>query len=175
MTDHELYLLICTGENSVTECDAVILATGYEESYPFLDQSLVDTKYLFEYVFDPKPAHPKTLGIIGVARVQGPILPVAELQCRWFALLMADKLQLPTQEEMIKLIHKREENVKKNFPLNKKKIINGFWIERMDNLAQKIGATPDLVKYLFSDPILWWKLVFGPSLPYQYRLEGLYF
>jgi hypothetical protein len=35
-----------------------------------------------------------------------------------------------------------------------------------------IGACPRPLDYLFSDFPLFWKLAFGPDLPYAYRLKG---
>ena len=44
----------------------------------------------------------------------------------------------------------------------------------MDELGDLIGATPDLWKTAICDPLLAYKLVFGPTLPYAYRLQGPY-
>ena len=44
----------------------------------------------------------------------------------------------------------------------------------MDELGDLIGATPDLWKIAIFDPLLAYKLVFGPNLPYVYRLQGPY-
>lgn len=46
------------------------------------------------------------------------------------------------------------------------------WIPFMDEIAQMINAKPNLLKYFFTDPKLWFALWFGPSVPYQYRLKG---
>lgn len=42
----------------------------------------------------------------------------------------------------------------------------------MDELASIIGALPDWKSLLLSDPALAMHIVFGPTVPYQYRLNG---
>ncbi len=46
------------------------------------------------------------------------------------------------------------------------------WIPYLDELAVMIGAKPNFLKMMFKDPKLFINCYFGPSLPYQYRLEG---
>ena len=46
------------------------------------------------------------------------------------------------------------------------------WIPYLDELAQEIGCRVDFWNLFWKDITLWRRLVFGPSLPYQYRLEG---
>lgn len=46
------------------------------------------------------------------------------------------------------------------------------WVNYMDEIAEQYGAKPNLLKYFFTDPKFWYKLYFGPCLPYQYRLQG---
>lgn len=46
------------------------------------------------------------------------------------------------------------------------------WIPYLDELAAMFGAKPNLFKMMLNDPSLFIKCYFGPSLPYQYRLEG---
>ena len=166
-----------------TECDVVILATGYRRSYPFLEESVfnaydfdVNENHLdiYKNQFLPHLKHPKTLSFIGLALVQGSVLPIAELQSRWFALLMADRVKgLPNQKKMWKEIKQKKKWIQKHFPEYKTKFADSFWIPTMDHLAHKVGAKPNLLKYFFTDPKLWWNLYFGACVPYQYRLQGL--
>lgn len=73
------------------KCDAVIFATGYEIDFPFLDKSIVWSEanevFLYKHVFSPKLEIPQTLGFIGLVDPYGPVVPIAELQSRWFAAL----------------------------------------------------------------------------------------
>uniref|UniRef100_A0AC35G4Z7 Flavin-containing monooxygenase n=1 Tax=Panagrolaimus sp. PS1159 TaxID=55785 RepID=A0AC35G4Z7_9BILA len=42
----------------------------------------------------------------------------------------------------------------------------------MDDLAIKIGVMPSFISVLRQHPMLAYKWLFGPSLSYQYRLNG---
>lgn len=41
---------------------------------------------------------------------------------------------------------------------------------KLNNL--QVGARPNLLKLLLTDPVLWMNVFFGPCTPYQYRLTG---
>lgn len=47
-----------------------------------------------------------------------------------------------------------------------------FWIDYMDQIAEKIGVRPNLVSLFLRDPYLAARCYFGPCLPSQYRLDG---
>jgi len=42
----------------------------------------------------------------------------------------------------------------------------------MDELADMIGAKPDMLRLFMSDPLLGYKVLTGPNLAYVYRLNG---
>ncbi len=109
---------------------------------------------------------------MSLAQPIGALLPIGELQSRWFALLMANKLKLPTVEEMNKDIALKKKFMER-FYESERHTIQVDWIPFMDELATVVGVKPNLWKYFTSDPELWRALLFGPSVPYQYRLEGI--
>ncbi|GBN43984.1 hypothetical protein AVEN_174305-1 [Araneus ventricosus] len=45
------------------------------------------------------------------------------------------------------------------------------YIEYSNELASKFGAKPNLLKLLITDTGLFLRVLFGPSLPFQYRLQ----
>lgn len=47
------------------------------------------------------------------------------------------------------------------------------FIPYLDDIADMIGVKPNLVKLFLFSPYLWWAVMFGPGVPYQYRLTGL--
>ena len=71
--------------------DAVVFATGYEYKIPFLDDSISKIEdnrtCLYKYMLPPHLLHP-TLGIVGMVQATGSILPISEIQCRWFTRLV---------------------------------------------------------------------------------------
>ncbi len=162
------------GEKVVTECDLVIMATGYHHRLTLLNDILLeqsdDNKLkLYKDVFPLQFSHP-SLAIIGSIVSNAAIFPVFEMQARWYALLMAGKCQLPSREEMLKSI--KETEVIRNAIYKGRNIKRVNWIRYMNDIAKQIGVYPDFKKYLTSDFPLFLKLVFGTTLSYHYRLDG---
>ena len=168
--------VIFDGDQQETQCDIVLLATGYKVQFPFISDSLIPTDRnqveLFKYMFSPRLTHPKTLAFIGLIQPIGAIFPISEIQSRWFALLMNNKLSLPSKDEMIKDIRKKRLAMEKRFYSCERHTVQVDWIPFMDEIAQMINAKPNLFSYFFTDPTLWYALWFGACLPYQYRLNG---
>lgn len=81
--------------------DVLICATGYQISFPFLDEQLVSTAENQVNLYG-KVVHTTHPGLyfIGLIQPLGAIMPLAELQAKWVAELMTQRLNLPTQEEM---------------------------------------------------------------------------
>ncbi|GFO38524.1 dimethylaniline monooxygenase [n-oxide-forming] [Plakobranchus ocellatus] len=46
------------------------------------------------------------------------------------------------------------------------------YLPYMDELASLVGCKPNLAWYLITDTVLFLHLLFGPGVPYQYRLHG---
>lgn len=67
------------------DIDAVVFATGYSFSFPFLEGcvKVVENQIpLYKFVFPPDLEKP-TLAFIGLIQPLGAIMPISELQCRW--------------------------------------------------------------------------------------------
>jgi dimethylaniline monooxygenase (N-oxide forming) len=128
---------------------------------------------LYKYVFSPKLKHSKTWAFISLAQPLGSLLPIGELQSRWFALLMANKLKLSTVQKMNEDIeHKKK--LMKRFYVSDRHTIQVDWIPFMDELATVVSVKPNLSKYFITNPKLWKALFFGLCVPYQYRLKGFF-
>jgi len=126
---------------------------------------------LYKCMWPPDLKHP-SLAFIGFFLPFGPGFPIGELQCRWAAQMFAGKCKLPSKEEMVKDINRRHSrNVARYGPSNKQ-TVRVDYTQFLDELAEQIGCKPYLLKILFTDPRLFFKLILGPSLPYQYRLRG---
>ncbi|KFM74151.1 Dimethylaniline monooxygenase [N-oxide-forming] 5, partial [Stegodyphus mimosarum] len=167
--------VIFENETHVTEVDAVIMATGYKWQFPFLEDGIVVNEdgriNLYKCMYPPHLKHP-TLVVIGFILPFGPGFPCGEMQCRWATQIFSGNCKLPSEDEMMADIIKRhEENVKRYAPSDKVTVKVDF-IQYLDEIASQFGAKPNLWKILFTDPKLWRAIVFGPSLPYQYRLQG---
>jgi dimethylaniline monooxygenase (N-oxide forming) len=85
-------------DGSEFDPDVVILCTGFEVKVPFLSDELAGADR-FSHTFVPEMG--ADLALIGLLRPAfGAIPPLAELQARWFALLLSGQAKLPPEEEM---------------------------------------------------------------------------
>ncbi|KAF8778889.1 Dimethylaniline monooxygenase like protein [Argiope bruennichi] len=167
--------VIFEGDTEVTKADAVIMATGYTWKFPFLEDGiLVHKQGRFNLYKCMYPAHLNhgTLAFIGFVLPFGPGFPIGELQIRWATQILAGNCKLPSKEVMLNdMLKKYRYNLSRYVP-NEKRSIQVDFIQYCDDIASQMGVKPNFVKMLLTDPKLFLKLFFGPSLPYQYRLQG---
>ncbi|XP_057583812.1 flavin-containing monooxygenase 2 isoform X2 [Hippopotamus amphibius kiboko] len=157
------------------DIDVIVFATGYNVSFPFLDDSLVKVENrmvsLYKYMFPPH-LEKSTLACIGLIQPLGSIFPTAELQARWVTRVFKGLCTLPSEETMMADIIKRHKKRIDLFGDSNSQILQTNHIDYLDELALEIGAKPDLLSLLLKDPKLAVKLYFGPCNSYQYRLVG---
>ncbi|GFT74280.1 dimethylaniline monooxygenase 5 [Nephila pilipes] len=162
-------------ESEVTKADFVIMATGYTWKFPFLEEGIIVQKEgiinLYKCIFPPHLTH-STLAVLGFILPFGPGFPLGELQCRWAVQVLASKCKLPTVKIMMKDIMDRHAANSKRYTPSEKMSIRVDFISYCDDIASQFGAKPNFLKMFFTDPRLYFKLMFGPSLSYQYRLQG---
>lgn len=166
--------IVFDGEDEVTEADVVILATGYVIKFPFLENILTiddNRVLLYKYAIPPILKHP-TLAIIGLIQPIGPIFPIGEMQCRWFAQLLLGNAKLPSTEDMLKEIKAKNDANAKRYVNSTRHTIQVDWIPFMDELASIIGAKPNFLKMALTDPKLFSACFNNACLPYHYRLQG---
>lgn len=83
-----------------------------------------------------------------------------------------NKCELPSVKKMmnhIQMIRKNRANIIRSHSRDQ---IVGHWIGYQDQVASLIGVKPNLYSLFFKDFSLWKRLIFGPSVSYQYRLLG---
>ena len=97
---------------------------------------------------------------------------IGEQQSRWFVQLMAGKALLPDKDKMLFNIKSMRNDSKKIYNPSDRHTVETKWIKYMDDITKEFGAKPNLWKYFFTDNQLWRAVLFGPCLPYQYRLDG---
>lgn len=167
--------VVFKGEDSVTELDAVILATGYDIRFPYIPDAVLSIKNcmveLYKFVFPVNLKHP-TLCTIGLIQPIGGLFPISELQARWFLQVITGYVFLPTTDDMRRDISETQEAMNKRYFYGSRHTIQVDYVDYLDDIASKIGAKPNLARMFFTDPYLFWLCFTGPSLPYQYRLEG---
>jgi hypothetical protein len=141
--------------------DAIIFATGYGISLPFLDPGLhrtlgLDVGRLDLHNFTFHPELPG-LAFLGLFELMGPYFPVLELQARWIAYALSGTRPMPSPQAMragIEASRKRPHL----FPMHTAAIL----------FAREAGAEPDLSQW----PELACPLLFGPLAPMSFRLSG---
>ncbi|KFO94621.1 Dimethylaniline monooxygenase [N-oxide-forming] 1, partial [Buceros rhinoceros silvestris] len=155
--------------------DIVVFCTGYDFSFPFLQQSVVkaENKHasLYEYVFPIHLQRP-TLAILGLLKPLGAVMPVSEMQARWVTRVFKGLCQLPPRSVMEKEVNKKKENQVQWFGVTFDEVLKIDWLVYLDKIASFIGAKPSVLGLLCRDPRLALTVFFGPCSPYQYRLEG---
>ncbi|NWX63544.1 FMO5 monooxygenase, partial [Promerops cafer] len=155
------------------DVDAVVFATGYSFSFPFLEGfEVVENQIpLYKFVFPPDLEKP-TLAFIGLIQPLGAIMPVSELQCRWATRVFKAPPCSP---------YSRCPRVKPScspslpahrYVKSQRHTIQVDYIPYMDELACQLGVKPNLLTLFLTDPKLAMEVAFGPCTPYQYRLRG---
>uniref|UniRef100_A0A2R9BWN6 Flavin-containing monooxygenase n=1 Tax=Pan paniscus TaxID=9597 RepID=A0A2R9BWN6_PANPA len=153
--------------------DSVIFATGYDYSYPFLDETIMKSRNnevtLLKGIFPPLMEKP-TLAVIGLVQSLGAAIPTADLQARWAAKVFANSCTLPTANEMMD--DTDEKMGKKLKWFGQSQTLQTDYITYMDELGSFIGAKPNIPWLFLTDPRLALEVYFGPCSPYQFRLMG---
>ncbi|XP_072789003.1 dimethylaniline monooxygenase [N-oxide-forming] 4 isoform X1 [Taeniopygia guttata] len=162
-------------EDGTTEenIDVVLFATGYNFSFPFLEESvrstIEDNRSLYNCVFPPQLEKP-TLAIIGLIQLTGSIMVGSEMQARWVTGVFAGWNKLPPPHRMMAEVLKRKPPVKRK-PSERENLKMSF-ISYVDKIAACAGVKPSVPRLLLTDPQLALAIFFGPCSPYQYRLVG---
>ncbi|RMC08286.1 hypothetical protein DUI87_14527 [Hirundo rustica rustica] len=155
--------------------DIVVFCTGYNVSFPFLEESVVrvENKHasLYKYVF-PTHLQKPTLAVLGLIKPLGSITPVAEMQARWVSRVFKGLCQLPSQSIMEKEVNEQKKNKVRWFGLTFDEVLKTEWLVYLDTLASFIGAKPSVLGLLCTDPWLALTIFFGPCSSYQFRLGG---
>ncbi|NXJ68874.1 FMO5 monooxygenase, partial [Rostratula benghalensis] len=156
------------------DIDAVVFATGYSFSFPFLEGcvKVVENQIpLYKFMFPPDLEKP-TLAFIGLIQPLGAIMPISELQCRWATRVFKGLNKLPPRHDMEADITQKREAMAKRYVKSQRHTIQVDYIPYMDELACQVGVKPNLLALFLTDPKLALEVVFGPCTPYQYRLRG---
>jgi dimethylaniline monooxygenase (N-oxide forming) / hypotaurine monooxygenase len=158
-------------DGSSFDPDLVILCTGFETKLPFLESRLADTP---RYLNAINPDVGASLGFIGFLRPAfGAIPPLAELQARWFALLLSGANQLPPVEVMRESIERwRRFHCDFFRPLQGRLEHLVEYTPFCDALAAEIGCKPTAAALRQEGLAFQYRFFAGPFVAAQYRLVG---
>ena len=73
---------------------------------------------------------------------------------------------------MMKDIKRKRDEIARRYFTGPRHTMQIDWIPFLDELASQFGVKPNIWKYLLTDPVLFYHLLFGPCVPYQWRLTG---
>ena len=103
-------------DGSVEPLDAIILATGYRTSFPFLDPQLFqvteDVPALYRRMAPPQLPG---LFFLGLVQPVGPTIPLVEVQSRWLAALLGGDMRLPAAPTMAREIGRHADSVRRRY------------------------------------------------------------
>ena len=103
-------------DGSVESVDAIIYATGYRTSFPFLDPKLFqvtdDVPALYRRMMPPQLPG---LFFLGLLQPVGPTIPLVEVQARWLASLLSGAMRPPQPAAMAIEIARHIEAVRRRY------------------------------------------------------------
>uniref|UniRef100_A0A6I8PS11 Flavin-containing monooxygenase n=1 Tax=Xenopus tropicalis TaxID=8364 RepID=A0A6I8PS11_XENTR len=159
----------------VDNLDAVIFATGYNMTFPFLNDFSLEMDEsnapLYKNVF-PVQVEKPTIAFLGLIQPLGPIMPTVELQARWATRVFKGEAHLPPKRKMEKYIIRSMKTKSKWFGITKSLSLQTHYIDYVNELSVEIGNCPNLMYLFLTDPKLAWEVAFGPCTPFQHRLSG---
>ena len=157
--------------------DAVIFCTGYNISFPFFPDTLLEVEDnrigLYKRVFHPDL---QNLAFVGLVQPLGALMPIAEMQTRWAARVFNGKVngqawggaRLPEPAVMRRDIERMQARTRRRYVASPRHTIQVDFLEYMDEIAGLIGVKPKWWRH----PTLFPALLLGPATPSQYRLDG---
>lgn len=153
------------------EPDIVILCTGFETKIPVLDASVADApRYLHTFA----PTVGPSLACIGFMRPAfGAIPPLAELQARWFALVLSGAVRLPPEAAMAEGIERLAAFRRRYFRAVRERLDHLVdFTSFSDALAAEIGCKPTRGALARESMRFRRRFLDGPFVAAQYRLVG---
>ncbi|CAF3313891.1 unnamed protein product [Rotaria socialis] len=167
--------VIFTDGSKVDQIDCVLMATGFNIVFPYLDENILTVKEnrirLYKYVWPAHMTHP-TLAIMGLVQPWGAINPITELQARWAVRVFNGELRLPSRIKMDEDIDEKIREMSERYAESPRHTVQVDYVDYCNNIADQVGCRPNIWNFLIRDFQLGWLLLFGPCTPYRYRLQG---
>lgn len=98
--------------------DIIVYATGYKVTFPFLKHyAEFDVEESNDIRLYKKVIHPDYKNLFFVALIQplGAIMPLAEIQSKWIAKIIAGESKTPPKEQMLKSIEEDKQKLTKRY------------------------------------------------------------
>ncbi|KAH8021606.1 hypothetical protein HPB51_016002 [Rhipicephalus microplus] len=105
--------------------------------------------------------------VIAIEHVSDRIYEISMYGCR----LTASEIPVSRKEDT-RQVNEYQERCRQRYYQEPRHTLQVDWIDYLDELANEIGVKPNLARLALKDPQLAYRLLVGPSLSYQYRLQG---
>ena len=103
-------------DGSREEIDAIIYATGYKTTFPFLNPDVFSVRdgeaSLYRRMLSPERPG---LYMLGLIQPVGPTIPLVEVQAKWLASVLADDTALPGREHMEAEVRSHREEIARRY------------------------------------------------------------
>ncbi|CAJ0948890.1 unnamed protein product, partial [Mesorhabditis belari] len=158
--------------------DEVVCCTGYSFTFPLLEKGnllpVTGNRHggIYKFMFPLQIADKNSLALIGLVQPWGSIMPISEMQARVFFANLRGDIKLPEKEMMKKEAVEAVEALGKRYVDSPRHTLQVDFVPYIEDLAKMIDCHPDEWNYVFSDPILFKAVQFGPNVAYVYRLRG---
>ncbi|KAI6222249.1 Dimethylaniline monooxygenase [N-oxide-forming] 5 [Aphelenchoides besseyi] len=164
-------------DDTKVDADVVILSTGYSFNFSFIENGQLipveeNRVRLYKGMYPASESKHNTLAVIGLLQPIGSLMPVSEMQARLFFHHLNGDVKLPSEKEMNAEIDVKLERLHERYNNSARHTIQVDYTEYMSELGDLIDCTPRPLDFLFADPQLCYQLIFGPDVPYCYRLRG---
>uniref|UniRef100_A0A7E5A2E1 Flavin-containing monooxygenase n=1 Tax=Panagrellus redivivus TaxID=6233 RepID=A0A7E5A2E1_PANRE len=162
---------------TVPHVDTVIYCTGFKFNFPLVENgNLIPVSdnviTLYMNMFAPELSDHNSIAILGLVQPWGSIMPISEMQARVFYDAFTGNTKLPDRDTMNIYVSKRRDSLLHRYVNTPRHTIQVDYSKYMDELADLIGAKPEIRKLALKDPLLAWKVFSGPATSYTYRLIG---
>jgi dimethylaniline monooxygenase (N-oxide forming) len=169
-------------DGSSCTADYVVCCTGFMPRFPFLqthhpELATIAPRSLFKRCLLP-PSHASEVGDAlffgGLVRPGiGSIPPCAEMQARYYSLLLSGKRARPSAAAIDESVRAEADADLAQFPLDAKRVgALTDYMRYLSGMAELIGCAPRFATLLLQRPALWFRVLVGPLTAAQFRLHG---
>jgi hypothetical protein len=130
-------------DDSEEAVDAIIYATGYDITFPFLETAIINAEgnqvNLYRNV-----VHPELPGLyfIGLVQPWGAIMPLAEAQSEWIADVLEGKAGLPDRAHMLGEIERDRDKLARRYTRSARHTIQVDFFPYIDQLRRERKRKP---------------------------------
>lgn len=129
-------------DGSIVDADAILYATGYKISFPFFDPAFLNVEKDNNIALYRRVVHPDHDGLffIGLIQPLGAIMPLAEVQAKWVAALLAGECALPSTATMYQEIAQNQRKIEARYVKSARHTIQVDFYPYLQQLQEEIVA-----------------------------------